>query len=131
MMYRSLAVAALSLALTSVASAQSIYVAPGGVANVYVTPNGLYDPYAAPTAVLGPGYYGNGYLNGGGYGIPPVAAPVPTFDAGYPTAPIIDEPLSAYGSAPGVYMQRRVYRTPDVLPPRPPLPIPIIGGLFR
>jgi hypothetical protein len=128
MMYRSLAVAALSLALTGVANAQSIYVAPGGVANIYVTPNGGYDPYAAPTAVLGPGYYnGNGYYNGAV--APPVAAPLPTYDAGYPP-PVVDEPLSAYGAAPGIYMQRRIYR--DVpRPPRPPLPIPIIGGLFR
>jgi hypothetical protein len=125
MMYRTLAVAALSLALTGVASAQSIYVAPGGVANIYVAPNGVDGVYGAPAAVLGPGYYnGNGYYGGNGYGAPPVVtAPVPTYDNGYP--PVIDEPLSAYGAAPGLYMKRRIYVTPDV--PRPPLPVPYRG----
>ncbi len=68
MLYRSLAAAAvLSLAQIGVASAQSIYVAPGGVANIYVAPNGPYGLEGAPAAVLGPGYYngGGGYYNGG------------------------------------------------------------------
>jgi hypothetical protein len=130
MMYRSLAVAALSLALTSVASAQSIYVAPGGVANIYVAPNGAYGPYGAPSAVLGPGYYngnGNGIYNGGGGYVAPAPAYVAP-GAGY-APPVYDEPLSAYGTAPGVYMQRRIHVTPDV--PRPPLPILPYGRHVR
>jgi hypothetical protein len=131
MLYRSLAVAALlSVAQVGVASAQSIYVAPGGVANIYVAPNGPYDPYGgAPAQVLGPGYYdGGGYYNGG-YGAAVAVPPAYGVPNGYPPAPVYDEPLSAYGAAPGVYMQRRIYVTPDA--PRPPLPIPLLGRFLR
>ena len=126
MMLRSLAVAALTLAGSGVACAQSVYlyVAPG--ASVYVAPilNGPYyngapavypapysEPYAQPAPVvaapLSPSY-------------PAEVAPqvyaerAPAYGLGY------GAPLAAYGAAPGI-VQRRIYVQE---PPRPPAPVP-------
>jgi hypothetical protein len=123
MMFRSLAVAALTLAGSGVACAQSVYlyVAPGASVYVTPTPNGPYYN-GAPTVYQGP--YPGPYAPAA----PVVAAPVyptevvpqpyvaraPTYSPGY------DVPLSAYGAAPGV-VQRRVYVEEPV---RPPAPVP-------
>ena len=123
MMLRSLAVAALTLAGSGVACAQSVYlyVAPGASVYVTPTPNGYYN--GAPTVYQGP--YPGPYA-------PPAAAPLspaypaeimpeayvtraPTYTPGY------EAPLSAYGAAPGVVVQRRVYVEEPV---RPPAPVP-------
>ena len=120
MMLRSLTVAALMLAGSGVACAQSVYlyVAPG--ASVYVTPapNGYYN--GAPTVYQGP--YPGPYAPPA----PVVAAPL---SPAYPTeivpeayvTPGYQVPLSAYGAAPGVVGQRRVYVEEPV---RPPAPVP-------
>ena len=125
MMLRSLAVAALTVAGSGVASAQSVYlyVAPG--ASVYVTPapNGPY--YNGAPAVY-PGTYP------GAYAPPPpvVAAPAPLY-APTEVAPEVyvtpapayaltyDAPVQAYGAARGLVMQHRVDNAP-----RPPAPVP-------
>ena len=125
MMLRSLAVAALTLAGSGVACAQSVYlyVAPGASVYVTPTPNGYYNgaptvypgpypgPYAPPApaaAPLSPAYPAE---------IMPEAyvAPAPTY------APRYGVPLSAYGAAPGIVVQRRVYVEEPV---RPPAPVP-------
>jgi hypothetical protein len=148
MVYRSLAVAVLTLAGVGVADAQSVYVAPGGVyagpgANVYVTPpaNGAYSP---PAVVYGPpGYPGPSYAapppaNGNGYSAAPAyVAPgevyAPAYGApapAYTPLPAYDEPLSAYGAAPRVYLRgpayvrERIYVAPLDDVPRPPAPVP-------
>ena len=105
MSVRSLAitVAAISLMPVASASAQSVYVAPGGIyiggGPVYVIPA----PNNAPAAYLAPPY---------GYGPPAAVAPAPPIEAptlygwneGY-----YDSPLSTYAA---------------VRPPRPPLAVP-------
>jgi hypothetical protein len=120
MMLRSLAVAALTVAGSGVACAQSVYlyVAPGASVYVTPTPNGYYN--GAPTVYEGP--YPGPYAPPA----PIVAAPLspanpaeivpeaPTYAPGYSV------PLSAYGAAPGV-VQRRVYVEKPV---RPPAPVP-------
>ena len=126
MMLRSFAVAALVLAGSGFACAQSVYlyVAPG--ASVYVTPmpNGSYyngapavysEPYPEPYApvVAAP-------LPAPIYGPTAVApqvyvAPAPAY------APTYDAPLQAYGAAHGVVTQRRVYVDEA---PRPRAPVP-------
>jgi hypothetical protein len=125
MMLRSLAIAALTLAGSGIACAQSVYlyVAPG--ASVYVTstpPNGAYyngapaaypelypGPYAPPAPVVAaPGY--------GPVVAPPYLAPAPAYG---PTT--YGAPLQAYGAAPGLVMQRRVYVGEA---PRPPAALP-------
>jgi len=125
MMLRSLAVAALTVAASGVACAQSVYlyVAPGASVYVTPTPNGYFN--GAPTVYEGayPGSYAPP--------APIVAAPLsPTYPAEIvpeayvipaPTyAPRYGVPLSAYGAAPGV-VQRRVYVEEPV---RPPAPVP-------
>jgi hypothetical protein len=127
MMFRSLAVAALTLAGSGVACAQSVYlyVAPGASVYVTPTPNGPYyngaptvyqglypGPYAPPApavaAPLPPAYPAE---------VVPEAyvTPAPTYTPGY------RGPLSAYGAAPGVAVHRRVYVEEPV---RPPAPVP-------
>ena len=125
MMLRSLAVAALTVAASGVACAQSVYLyfAPGASVYVTPTPNGYFN--GAPTVYEGayPGSYAPP--------APIVAAPLsPTYPAEIvpeayvipaPTyAPRYGVPLSAYGAAPGV-VQRRVYVEEPV---RPPAPVP-------
>jgi|SoiMethySBSTD1v2_1073268.scaffolds.fasta_scaffold614528_1 hypothetical protein len=139
MMLRSLAVAALTLAGSGIACAQSVYlhVAPG--ATVYVTPapNGPYyngngapavypGPYAPPAPVVATPYPAP--LYGPAEVAPQVyVAPAPGYGNGYAPgygngyAPTYDEPLRAYGAAPGVVMQRRVYVDEA---PRPRAPVP-------
>ena len=126
MMLRSLAVAALTLAGSGVACAQSVYlyVAPGASVYVTPTPNGYYN--GAPTVYPGP------YPGPFAPPAPVVAAPLspaypaeimpeayvtrsPTYTPGY------GGPLSAYGAAPGAVVQRRVYVEE---PMRPPAPVP-------
>ena len=128
MMLRSLAVAALTLAGSGVACAQSVYlyVAPG--ASVYVTPmpNGPYNN-GAPAVYPGP------YAPPA----PVVAAPAPVYAPtevapqvyvaprpAYTPTPIYDAPPLAYGAAPRIVMQRRVYVDEA---PRPPAPVPYVG----
>jgi hypothetical protein len=119
MMLRSLAVAALILAGSGVACAQSVYlyVAPGASVYVAPTPNGPY--YNGAPAVY-PGPYP------GPYAPPPVYAPTEVTPQVYVTpapayTPTYDAPLQAYGAAPGIVMQRRVYVDEA---PRPPAPVP-------
>jgi hypothetical protein len=112
MMLRSFAIAALMLAGSGVACAQSVYlyVAPG--ASVYVTPptnapyyNGapavypeLYPgPYAPPVPVIAAPVYGPAAVAPQVY-----VAPASTY------APTYDAPLQAYGATPSIIMQRRV-----------------------
>jgi hypothetical protein len=127
MMLRPLAVAALTLAGSGVACAQSVYlyVAPGASVYVTPTPNGPY--YNGAPAVY-PGPYPGPYAPRG----PVVAAPAPVYGPTevapevYVTpapayAPTYDAPLQAYGAARGIVMQRRVYRDET---PRPPAPVP-------
>jgi hypothetical protein len=122
MMLRSLAVAALTVAGSGVACAQSVYlyVAPGASVYVTPTPNGYFN--GAPTV------YEGAYA----LPVPIVAAPlspanpaeiVPeAYVAPAPTyAPRYGVPLSAYGAAPGVVVQRHVYVEE---PARPPAPVP-------
>ena len=122
MILRSLAVAALTLAGAGVACAQSVYlyVAPGASVYVTPTPNGPY--YNGAPAVY-PGPYPGPYA-------PPAAivpapapyAPTEVTPQVYVTpAPAYDAPLQAYGAAPGIVMQRRVYVDEA---PRPPAPVP-------
>ena len=125
MMLRSLAVAALTLAGSEVACAQSVYlyVAPG--ASVYVTPtpngpyyNGAPAVYPGPYAPPGPAF--GAPVPAPVYAPPEVApqvylAPAPAY------APTYDAPLQAYGAAPGIVMQRRVY-VEGVPRPRAPVP---------
>lgn len=123
MMLRSLAVAALTLAGSGVACSQSVYlyVAPGASVYVTPTPNGPYYD-GAPTVYPRP--YPGSYA--------PLASPL---SLAYPAevvpeayvarapiyAPSYDAPLSAYGAASGVPVQRRVYVEE---PARPPAPVP-------
>lgn len=130
MMLRSLAVAALILAGSGAACAQSVYlyVAPGASVYVTPTPNGPY--YNGAPAVY-PAPYPAPYL-------PPaaiVAPPAPVYAPGevvpqvYVTpAPAYDTPLQAYGAAPGTVMQRRVYLDAA---PRPPAPVPYVRRTAR
>jgi hypothetical protein len=127
-MYRSLAVAVLTLATADIAAAQSIYVAPGAVANIYITPgptNGV------PPAVYGPTDYG--------VQAPPAAYPTATYGAsvyvepgyapygapGYAPQPY-SGPISAYAAQPPLrgpaYIPRRHIIVEDI--PRPPAPVP-------
>ena len=127
MMLRPLAVAALTLAGSGVACAQSVYlyVAPGASVYVTPTPNGPY--YNGAPAVY-PGPYHGPYAPPA----PVVAAPAPVYAPTevapevYVTpapayAPTYDAPLQAYGAARGIVMQRRVYLDEA---PRPPAPVP-------
>jgi hypothetical protein len=116
MMLRSLAVAALTLAGSGIACAQSVYlyVAPGASVYVAPIPNGAY--YNGAPAV-----YPGGYPLGA-YGPRPVAVPLPTPVYGpevapeaylepapaYYAPPTYAPPLQAYGAAPGLIMQRRL-----------------------
>lgn len=119
MMLRSLALAALTFAGSSVACAQSVYlyVAPGASVYVTPTPNGPYyngppavypGPYAPPAAIAPPA---------------PVYAPTEVAPQVYvtPAPAYYDAPLQAYGAASGIVMQRRVYVDGA---PRPPAPVP-------
>src|SRR5262249_38533596 len=128
MMLRSLTVAALTLAGSGIACAQSVYlyVAPGASVYVAPTPNGAY--YNGAPAVY-PGVYGACGPP------PPVAAPLPAPVYGsevapeaylgpapaYYAPPTYSAPLQAYGAAPGLVMQRRLYV--DQVP-RPQAPVP-------
>jgi len=116
MMLRPLAVAALTLAGSGVACAQSVYlyVAPGASVYVTPTPNGPYyngapavypGPYAPPAPVYAPTEVAPEVY------VTPAPAYAPTYDA----------PLQAYGAARGIVMQRRVYLDDA---PRPPAPVP-------
>ena len=117
MMLRSLAVAALTLAGSGVACAQSVYlyVAPGASVYVTPTPNGPY--YNGAPAVY-PGPYPEPYAPPA----PVVAAPLsPSYPAEVVPQVYVDgAPLAAYGAAPGI-VQRRIYVQE---PPRPPAPVP-------
>ena len=122
MMLRSLAVAALTLAGSGIACAQSIYlyVAPGASVYVTPTPNGAY---SNGVPAVYPGTYPGPYAPAPVYGPTEIApqvyvAPAPGYAPGY--APTYDEPLRAYGAAPGV-VQRRVYADEA---PRPRAPVP-------
>ena len=125
MMYRTLAVALLTLASAGAAAAQSVYVAPGGVANIYVGPPLANGGWGAAAVFGAPDY-----LNGSVVPVPPIApVPGPVYlpnGNGYGPygAPGYDEPLSAYGTPPRGFLQRRVYITPYDDVPRPPLPVP-------
>ena len=127
MMLRPLAVAALTLAGSGVACAQSVYlyVAPGASVYVTPTPNGPY--YNGAPAVY-PGPYPGPYAPPA----PVVVAPAPVYAPTevapevYVTpapayAPNYDAPLQAYGAARGIVMQRRVYLDEA---PRTPAPVP-------
>jgi hypothetical protein len=116
MMRRSLAIAAITFAGSSIACAQSVYlyVAPG--ASVYVSsmPNGAY--YNGAPAVHPQGAYGPP---------PVVAAPVPASVYGPVAAPEVYlapayaptyAPPLAYGAAPGL-VAVFAYPTNTVLPP--------------
>ena len=112
MMLRSLAVAALTLAGSGIACAQSVYlyVAPGASVYVAPTPNGAY-------------YNGAPAVYPGAYGPPPVAVPLPApvYGPGVAPEPYLEPapayyapttyapPLQGYGAAPGLIMQRRLY----------------------
>jgi len=128
MMLRSLAVAALTLAGSGAACAQSVYlyVAPGASVYVTPTPNGPY--YNGAPAVY-PGPYSGPYAPPA----PVVAAPAPIY-APTEVAPQVyvapapgytpyDAPLQAYGAARGIVMQRRVYVDEA---PRPPAAVPYV-----
>ena len=126
MMLRSLAVAALTLAGSGVACAQSVYlyVAPGASVYVTPTPNGYYD--GTPTVYQGP--YPGPYAPSAPVGAGPLSPAYPAeivpeaYVARPPTyTPGYDVPLSAYGAAPGIVVQRRVYVEEPV---RPPAPVP-------
>ena len=114
MILRSLAVAALTLAGSGVACAQSVYlyVAPGASVYVTPTPNGPY--YNGAPAVY-PGPYP------GPYAPPAAIVPAPAPQVYVTPAPAYDAPLQAYGAAPGIVMQRRVYVDEA---PRPPASVP-------
>jgi hypothetical protein len=115
MMLRSLTVAALTLAGSGIACAQSVYlyVAPGASVYVVPMPNGAYNG--------APAVYSGGYPPGA-YGPPPVAVPLPAPVYGpevapepylepapaYYAPPTYAPPLQAYGAAPGLIMQRRL-----------------------
>jgi hypothetical protein len=138
MMYRSLAIVALTLASSGPALAQSIYlyVAPG--ASVYVgAPTN--DVYGAPPVAYVPGgavYGAPGPVIAAPltappdiYAPPPVAyvAPAPAYTPApaYAPPPGYDAPLRAYGAATGAYAPRRAYvRERAYLAPRPPAPVP-------
>ena len=142
MLYRVLALTALSLAPLDLAAAQSVYVAPGGVyigsANVYVVPPGnggsvappvVYGPAELdPTAIYPDG--GNGWNGSNGvYGLNGVnGLNGLNGPSAYP--PAYSGPLSAYAARPGPrsYIVRERARFDDV--PRPPAPIPY-GGRLR
>ncbi len=111
-------VLALGLVWSSQASAQSVYVAPGGVyiasANVHVGAGNGYPTYGAPGAA----YYGP-------YGTPPAYAP------GYvPPGPIYRAPAlyegegygSGYSTRPAYLDQS--YMHAEEFPPRPPASVP-------
>jgi hypothetical protein len=102
-----LAIAGFASILATSATAQSVYVAPGGVyiggGPVYVTP--APTPYAAPTYG-----YGAAPTNGYGYAPPAVVAPTTVYE---PNAGYYGAPLSAYA--------------PE-LAPRPPAPVPYYGS---
>jgi hypothetical protein len=123
MMLRSLAVAALILAGSGVASAQSVYlyVAPGASVYVTPTPNGPY--YNGAPAVYS-GAYAGAYAPSAAIIAPPapVYGPAEVAPQVYVApAPAYDPALQAYGAAPGTIMQRRVYLDEA---PRPPAPVP-------
>jgi hypothetical protein len=123
MRYRSIVMcaAALSCAPISIADAQSVYVAPGGVyvasGNVYVTPAPA--PYGAPV----PGVGGPPSV----YPPPPYGAPGPVYAA--PPSAYYGAPATIYAAPPPAYVMRgRILGPTEVyaaeLPPRPPAPIP-------
>jgi hypothetical protein len=118
MMLRALTVAALTLAGSGIACAQSIYlyVAPGASVYVAPAPNGAYSS--------APAVYPGAYLPGA-YGPPPVAVPLPAPVHGPEVAPepylesapadyvpTYAPPLRVYGAAPGLIMQRRLDQAP-------------------
>ena len=95
-------VLALGLVWSSQASAQSVYVAPGGVyiasANVHVGAGNGYPTYGAPgAAYYGPYDTAPAFYNGEGYG-------------------------SVYSTPPAYIDQSYMYA--EKLPPRPPAPVP-------
>ena len=133
-MYRSLAVAVLSLTSIDIAAAQStIYVAPGAVANIYVTPSPTNGGYAPPV-VYGPADYGvqappaaypAATYGASVYVVPPQGYAPPYAAPGY--APAYGAPISAYAAQPPlrgqpVYIPRRHIIVEDI--PRPPAPVP-------
>jgi hypothetical protein len=140
MLYRVLALTALSLAPLDLAAAQSVYVAPGGVyigsANVYVVPPGnggsiappvVYGPSELDPAAIYPN--GNGWNGSNGvYGLNGLNGL--NGHSSYP--PAYSGPLSAYAARPGArtgsYIVRERARLDDA--PRPPAPIPY-GGRLR
>jgi hypothetical protein len=117
MSYRPLALAAVavfsSMYIAS-ASAQSVYVAPGGV---YVAP-GAGPVYVTPSAPINGavGYVGPGYGHGYGtaayieptddYGYGPAAYVEPIYGYGYGPRPYV-EPRYGYGYGPGPYVAPR------------------------
>ena len=115
-----LAVAALTLAGSGVACAQSVYlyVAPG--ASVYVTPP-PHDPYYNGAPAVHPGSYPGLYAPPASVYAPTEIAPEVYVTPAPAYAPTYDAPLQAYGAARGIVMQRRVYLDEA---PRPPAPVP-------
>jgi hypothetical protein len=120
MMLRPLAVAALALAGSSVACAQSVYlyVAPG--ASVYVTPT-PNSPYYNGAPGVHPGPYPGPYAPPASVYAPTEVAPEVYVTPAPAYAPTYNAPLQAYGAARGIVMQRRVYLDEA---PRPPAPVP-------
>src|SRR6516164_2782928 len=117
MSYRPLAlvaVAAFSSMYIASATAQSVYVAPGGV---YVAP-GAGPVYVTPSAPINgaAGYVGPGYGHGYGTaayieptddcGYEPAACVEPTYGYGYGPRPYV-EPRYGYGYGPGPYVEPR------------------------
>jgi hypothetical protein len=156
MRYRSLAFAVATLSSTqfaTVADAQSVYVAPGGIyvasGPVYVTPAPSYGapPYAAPAPTYGAPPYAT---PGPAYAVPPYVAPAPGYaspaylaPAPAYAAPAYVAPAPAYAAP--VYVEREpAYREPAYvvrerrgpplsayaaeLPPRPPVAVPYNNG---
>jgi hypothetical protein len=121
MMLRSLAVAALVVAGSGVACAQSVYlyVAPGASVYVTPTPNG---PYYNGAPALYQGAYAGAYAPPAAIVAPPYGPAEVAPQVYVAPAPAYDPALQAYGAAPaGTVMQRRVYV--DEIP-RPPAPVP-------
>jgi hypothetical protein len=128
-MLRSLAVAALTLAGSGIACAQSVYlyVAPGASVYVAPSPNGPYyngapavypgfypqEPYAPPPVVAAP-------LPASFYGAEVAPEPYQASGPGYYAPQTYGAPLQAYGAAPGLVMQRRLYVNQA---PRPQAPV--------
>jgi hypothetical protein len=114
---------ALGLVWSSQVSAQSVYVAPGGVyiasAHVHVGTDNGYPAYGAPDATYSAPYPAPpAYLPG--YVPPGQVYRAPTFYEGY---------RSVYPARPAYVDQSEYpYTYAEELPPRPPAPVPYNGS---